>query len=101
MPGPGKKNKAKKKPGSHPSAQSAPLRHSASLAADIDGAEGWDAITFLLCDVLEIPGMLIDCSLRKVLQPEADLSTRSGLKRIHTNCMVGFSSWCGSAEALT
>ncbi|KAG5654548.1 hypothetical protein H0H81_000073 [Sphagnurus paluster] len=67
MPGPGHKKKAK------PKAQPAPNpENSASPDAyvgEIDNAEGWGKVVDILCIVFEIP----------------DLTTRSGLKKVHAN----------------
>ncbi|KAF8217753.1 hypothetical protein K438DRAFT_1656655 [Mycena galopus ATCC 62051] len=66
MPGPGQKSKAKPKPGNVSASRS---QVDLNLVDDIDGAEGWGPVINILCDYLDLP----------------DLSTRSGLKKVHAN----------------
>ncbi|KAJ7033142.1 hypothetical protein C8F04DRAFT_1105251 [Mycena alexandri] len=63
---PGKKTKAKVKPGVSGSPDDSQLH---SFIGDIDPADGWTPVIDVLCNYLDIP----------------DLSTRNGLKRVHAN----------------
>ncbi|TFK49395.1 hypothetical protein OE88DRAFT_1737014 [Heliocybe sulcata] len=71
MPGPGKtKSKAKaKSTRPRPPAQSAPIMQREAFVDDIDQSEGWDMTVHILCDYFRLP----------------DLTTRSGLKRVHAD----------------
>ncbi|TFK71924.1 hypothetical protein BDN72DRAFT_837130 [Pluteus cervinus] len=66
MPGPGKAKGKKSK--SKSTSTSSPLPPEAYIG-DIDNAEGWYLIVNILCGVFELP----------------DLTTRSGLKKVHAN----------------
>ncbi|KAF8651578.1 hypothetical protein AX16_004694 [Volvariella volvacea WC 439] len=83
MPGPGRaKAKAKTKPKSASNAPTQPL-HSVlkrdHYIGNIDNAMGWHMIIMILCDAFELP----------------DLTTRSGLKKVHAN----FASICQKLDA--
>ncbi|TDL19575.1 hypothetical protein BD410DRAFT_900101 [Rickenella mellea] len=68
MTGHGKEHKAKRKPSpTKPSTSGNPRRD--AFADDIDNADGWTSTAALLCSIFELP----------------DLSTRSGLKKVHKN----------------
>lgn len=71
MPGPGgRKTKSKPKyPAQTPANSSNSLVVPDAFLGDIDNAEGWSMIVSILCDALDLP----------------DLSTRSGLKKVHAN----------------
>ncbi|KAJ7731107.1 hypothetical protein DFH07DRAFT_929368 [Mycena maculata] len=71
MPGPGRKTKATNKTTneSGSSANEIPNTQLDSFIGDIDNAEGWSPIVDILCQYFELP----------------DISTRSGLKKVHAN----------------
>ncbi|TDL19576.1 hypothetical protein BD410DRAFT_751998 [Rickenella mellea] len=75
MPGPGVKNKSKTKPkskkiaGPGTSTSSDASRPRDAFVDDIDNADGWASAVAILCNIFELP----------------DLTTRSGLKKIHKN----------------
>ncbi|KAJ7698629.1 hypothetical protein B0H17DRAFT_1006605 [Mycena rosella] len=71
MPGPGRKTKAKASPRSGASGSTS-ADSNARLAAfigTIDNADGWSPVVNLLCAYFELP----------------DITTRSGLKKVHAN----------------
>ncbi|KAF7348541.1 Bin3-type SAM domain-containing protein [Mycena venus] len=71
MPGPGQKTKAKAKSSSVASGSTSGSRSQldSTFIGDIDSADGWNPVINILCDYLELP----------------DISTRSGLKKVHAN----------------
>ncbi|KAJ7636952.1 hypothetical protein FB45DRAFT_977452 [Roridomyces roridus] len=68
MPGPGRKGKPKAKSTNPPPTQSKNNLPD-SFFDDIENAEGWTFVVNVLCDHFDLP----------------DISTRSGLKKVHTN----------------
>ncbi|KAJ7253706.1 hypothetical protein B0H12DRAFT_1116271 [Mycena haematopus] len=69
MPGPGHKAKQKPKPSAVASGSTSNAQVDLRLLDDIDATEGWNPVINILCAYLELP----------------DLSTRSGLKKVHAN----------------
>ncbi|KAJ6572053.1 hypothetical protein B0H19DRAFT_1132370 [Mycena capillaripes] len=81
MPGPGRKAKAKPKTSGVSSGSTANSDSQLeTLTSEIDSAEGWNTVINILCDYLELP----------------DISTRSGLKKVHAN----FDSICRRLDKL-
>jgi hypothetical protein len=88
MPGPG--NGRKKRPAKRPFAAGSASAPSPGqrFAIDIDDGSGWDAIASALCDYLGLSGAS-DCDFSVCAFSRAvDLSTKSGLKRVHINCAL-------------
>ncbi|KAF8180416.1 hypothetical protein BJ912DRAFT_632081 [Pholiota molesta] len=70
MPAPsnrGKGKSKKRKPTSGSASSSRPNDTDEVYVVDIDNAEGWEVVVNILCDYFELP----------------DLTTRSGLKKVH------------------
>lgn len=55
------------------------------LVRDVDMAPGWNAVVTVLCQVLEIPGERSDIDPSSTYLFLPDLTTRSGLKKVHMN----------------
>ncbi|KAF5383157.1 hypothetical protein D9615_004964 [Tricholomella constricta] len=72
MPGPGHKKKSKPRPQPNPQRIAASPSVSDAYVGDIDHADGWNTVVDILCLVFEVP----------------DLTTRSGLKKVHANFEV-------------
>jgi hypothetical protein len=87
MPGPGK-SKSKSKAGRPRTEVTVPNTPANPLARSIDDAEGWNTVVNILCNVFELPGVLVSESITYLVTISlsfSDLSSRSGLKKVHAN----------------
>lgn len=91
MPGPGKRGKATKS--SRPKTQSSIVSSETDqvYVTEIDNAESWDIIVDVLCQCFDLPGMsseLSNLKLCTLTHALPDMSTRSGLKKVHADFNV-------------
>jgi hypothetical protein len=98
MPGPGARGKAKAKkpktasmsPSTSSGSQQA-TEQSSVYVPEIEHAETWDAVVSMLCSYFNLPGLhsfIFACQAMRTTENflfTQDLSTRSGLKKVHAN----------------
>jgi hypothetical protein len=86
MPGPGRAKSRQKSKQKITRAEFSPAAPDPYLT-DIDNAGPWTMIVNILCDVFNLPGTFVSYTREKGQKhsPFLDLTTRSGLKKIHTN----------------
>ena len=87
MPGPGKRGKGTKSLRPKSQLSNGSTEADKVYVTEIDNAENWDIIVNVLCQCFDLPGMCKGNFQKFLASINAllDLSTRSGLKKVHAD----------------